>query len=211
MEDSVLGINLDQTAIARMRVARARGWRVGLYAPTFRKNLLNPFEQGLADLDSLSRCAKRNNLLLVFKLHPAMKGLQGAADLEHIIEYDSRADVYPALVLTDFLVTDYSSIYFDYLLLDRPILFFPFDYETYVSQDRSLLFDYEAMTPGPKYRNQQDLETALEKLCRQNADGYAEARRKIRELVFSRRDDGAAHRIWTHLLEHRLVRAGRTR
>lgn len=208
--NSLTWLNTDHDVLARMQAARRRGWRVGLYAPTFRRHHQSPAEQGGVDLQRLSLSARRNNLLLVLKLHPSMSNLGSNADPEHIVEYDSRADVYPALALTDFLVTDYSSIYFDYLLLDRPILFFPFDYEAYVSLDRSLLFDYETMTPGPKCHNQHDLEAALEKLRRQGDDDYADARRKVRELVFSRRDDGAAHRIWIHLLEHRLARAGCT-
>lgn len=201
-EDSLLWINTDQAAITKIRAARARGCRVGLYAPTFRKDLLNPFEQRSVDLYSLSRCAEKNNLLLVFKLHPAMKGLQGATDLDYLIEYDSRADVYPALALTDFLVTDYSSIYFDYLLLDRPVLFFPFDYDSYISQDRHLLFDYEEMTPGIKCHTQTELEEAIGLLCQEGDDGRAASRRQVREKIYSWRDANAAQRILSYLIKH---------
>jgi CDP-glycerol glycerophosphotransferase (TagB/SpsB family) len=205
-DDALLWINTDQAAITRMRSARTRGCRVGLYAPTFRKDLSDPFQQGSVDLDKLSTCAGRNNLLLVFKLHPAMKGLRDATGLDHLIEYDPRADVYPALALTDFLVTDYSSIYFDYLFLDKPVLFFPYDYDSYVAQDRNLLFDYEEMTPGIKCRTQEELEAAIGLLCAKNDDGHAAARRLVREKVFARCDAGAAQRILDRLIAHRSNR-----
>ena len=68
---------------------------------------------------------------------------------------DSDAD--PLLPLTDILVTDYSGIYFEFLLLDRPVVFFAFDYEKYVSQDRELYFPYGEVTPGPKAKNLREL------------------------------------------------------
>ncbi len=62
-------------------------------------------------------------------------------------------DIYPLLRETNILITDYSSVYFDYLLLNRPIIFAPFDFEDYVRKDRKLYYDYDEVTPGPKARN----------------------------------------------------------
>ena len=65
------------------------------------------------------------------------------------------------MVHCDLLITDYSSIFFDFLLLDRPIVFFPYDLEQYLSQDRAMYFDYEIMTPGPKCRTYDELELQI--------------------------------------------------
>lgn len=55
-------------------------------------------------------------------------------------------------------MTDYSSLYFDFLLWNRPILFFPYDLEYYRNEDRGLIFDYEEFTPGPKAYGIEDLQ-----------------------------------------------------
>ena len=53
----------------------------------------------------------------------------------------------------DILITDYSGAYLDYLLLDRPIIFAPFDIEKYLKMDRELYEDYDEATPGVKCKN----------------------------------------------------------
>jgi CDP-glycerol glycerophosphotransferase (TagB/SpsB family) len=60
-------------------------------------------------------------------------------------------DIYPLLKRVNILITDYSSVYFDFLLLDRPIIFAPFDLREFVSLDgQELFYDYDEVTPGPK-------------------------------------------------------------
>lgn len=54
------------------------------------------------------------------------------------------------------LVTDYSSIYFDYLLLDKPIIFFNYDLEEYLNNSRDMYFNYDEFTPGRKYKTRLD-------------------------------------------------------
>jgi len=68
-------------------------------------------------------------------------------------EDEELPDIYPLVKETDILITDYSSIYFDFLILDRPIIFAPFDIEQYVKSDRALYYDYYDVTPGPKAKN----------------------------------------------------------
>ena len=73
--------------------------------------------------------------------------------VEHpqIHEFSSRimADELEVAVAIDLIITDYSGIYLDFLLVDVPVLFIPYDIEKYKIR-RGLLFDYELFTPGPK-------------------------------------------------------------
>jgi CDP-glycerol glycerophosphotransferase (TagB/SpsB family) len=59
-------------------------------------------------------------------------------------------DPYELLLESTILITDYSSIYFDFLLTQRPIIFTPFDIEEYQKKDREFYYNYEDVTPGPK-------------------------------------------------------------
>lgn len=59
-------------------------------------------------------------------------------------------DIQELLMDTDLLITDYSSTYIDYLLLDRPMVFYDFDYQDYLRTDREMYYDYDDVTPGYK-------------------------------------------------------------
>ena len=67
-------------------------------------------------------------------------------------------DVYPLLPFTDMLITDYSSIYYDYILMDdKGVLLFPFDIEEYKKSSNRLAFDYDEYTPGPRVYTFEDM------------------------------------------------------
>jgi len=67
--------------------------------------------------------------------------------LESKIEINDIIDNY------EILISDYSGIYVDYLLLNRSIVFAAFDLERYLACDREMYYDYEDVTPGPKCKN----------------------------------------------------------
>ena len=100
----------------------------------------------------------------------------------------SDADVYTFLSEVDILITDYSSIYFDYLLWERPIIFFPYDLEYYRDEDRGLIFEYDEYTPGPKIFNAKELENVLSKgiddFRSSYERNYFEAARNLKIKIF---------------------------
>ncbi len=124
-------------------------------------------------------------------------------DFSHIVNYAAECDIYPALALFDALVTDYSSIYFDYLLLDRPVFFFPYDLEHYVAGERKLLFGYREMAPGPLCRTREELQAEI--LTPDN-DYWRKRRREVRASVFDHLDDKAGLRLYQFLQEQSLAR-----
>ncbi|WP_455714576.1 CDP-glycerol glycerophosphotransferase family protein, partial [Anaerosporobacter sp.] len=119
-----------------------------LYMPTFRDSEELFFE--IIKEDDLKEYLKSNNILLCVKLHPKSKIYKDFCKLsgENIQIINPSIDPYILLHLADALITDYSSIYFDYLLLDRPIIFFNYDMQEYLSNTRELYFDYDKFTPG---------------------------------------------------------------
>ncbi|SDN02818.1 CDP-glycerol glycerophosphotransferase, TagB/SpsB family [Fictibacillus solisalsi] len=122
--------------------------KVILYAPTYRDHLLNQFELPL-DLDLMYRELGDDYVLLV-RSHPV---LAHKIDVESrypgfVYDYSSRWDVNEILLITDILISDYSSIPYEFSLLNRPMVFYPYDLEEYC-KTRGLWDDYENLVPGP--------------------------------------------------------------
>lgn len=176
---------------------RARGGRTLLYAPTFRDNGSHPTDDGSLDIARISEFAQRHDLLVVLKLHPFLAARMSGLSAPNVLQASPVSDIYPLLRHFDFLLTDYSSIYFDYLLLDRPVVFYPYDMESYRA-GRELLFDYDAMTPGPRATDFEGLLGALEAAVT-GPDTHAEARRRVIDLVHDHRDGRSMARLWERL------------
>lgn len=197
-KDGLLELNTDAQAIARIKAAKEDGKTIVMYMPTFRMDRHNPFDNGILDIARLANFSKANEIFLVFKFHPLMEKYYNLEDIDNIVQYDSGADVYPALPLCDCLITDYSSIYFDYLYVDRPIVFFPYDYTRYTDDDRQLLFDYDEMTPGIKCYDQDTLEQSMCDVLA-GIDDYKESRRIVFKKVFDCQESGASAEIWDYI------------
>jgi CDP-glycerol glycerophosphotransferase (TagB/SpsB family) len=136
--------------LARLRADNPAlvGKKVILYAPTFRDHELNNFRLHL-DLDRLERELGQDHVLIL-RLHPAIRGrLQDlSAYRGFVFDYSDYPNVNELLLLADYLITDYSSIPYEYALLGRPMIFYPYDLSTY-QEERGLWADYESMVPGP--------------------------------------------------------------
>lgn len=189
-------LNTDVAATRRLREFRGRGGRAVLYAPTFRIRGRNPVGSEVLDYKALDAFARDHDLCIMLKLHPLLGGRGRLDGFANVLEYDAVRDVYPVLCETDLLVTDYSSIYFDYLLLDRPMVFFPYDLDEYRSRERGLLFDYADLTPGPKAHTQAALQAAIVDVLDAGRDEYREQRQRVRALAFDEPDAGASGRAW---------------
>ena len=125
--------------------------KVVLYMPTYRDTHEDFIAASGIDFARLDEAMREQNALFIFKLHPWTKLALPDADRYPNLRFAPRAsDVYPYLPLTDVLVTDYSSVYFDFLLLGRPVVLFAFDQERYEAQDRDLILDYDTYMPGPR-------------------------------------------------------------
>jgi CDP-glycerol glycerophosphotransferase (TagB/SpsB family) len=188
-------INVDMATLDEIRSARAGGRTVCLYAPTFRKSLSSPFGRVL-DEERLSRFAERHGFLIVTKLHPFMAGRGAARRLPGVIDSNPAGDIYPIMRMCDVLITDYSSIYFDFLLLDRPVVFLAYDLEDYVAHDRGMYFGFHEVAAGVVCETQDSLEAELLEI-RQGAgqDAFEGQRRRIREWMHDYHDADASERL----------------
>lgn len=196
-------INADSELYMEMVKFRKSGGKVIFFMPTFRDTGGGPFEDGAIDLGRLSRFCQQNGILFVCKFHPYLS--IGSVEMPpNIVLMDPKSDAYPLLNLCDALLTDYSSIYFDFLLLDRPIIFYAYDLEDYISKNRELLFDFEEMTPGKTVTNENDLYSAFETIVVKKEDTYSEKRRRLKELSFTHCDGKSSERLAKHIMERYL-------
>jgi CDP-glycerol glycerophosphotransferase len=137
------------------------------YLPTFRKSIyddttFNPFQDYKFNEDNLIKILHRKNMVFLYKPHP----LEGKICIKNngrflqIVD-DDGFDLYLTLKDIDILITDYSSVYFDFLLLKKPIILAPFDYE-YYSNIRGFYYDYNEYIQGIKVYNWEQLFDCLE-------------------------------------------------
>ena len=134
-----------------------------LYAPTFRdygQVQLFPFKD--FDQEQLEAFLEEKNMLFFIRTHVAEQG-SAAPYLGKRIRFlgnEQAEDVTGILNIFDCLITDYSSIYIDYLLTDKPMIFLPYDRQQYLD-GRGMNFDYDDVTPGPKPETFNDFLDAL--------------------------------------------------
>jgi CDP-glycerol glycerophosphotransferase len=135
----------------------------GIYVPTFRgkeNSSFDFFEQFGFDIEAADKFLASLNVTLYLKLHhfnyPSPE-IQRSIQNANNIKFYPKLDVYEELPEFDFLITDFSSIYFDFLLVGKPIIFAPFDRDGFEGNVRQLYYDYAEVTPGPKAQNWPEL------------------------------------------------------
>ncbi|MFJ3618632.1 CDP-glycerol glycerophosphotransferase family protein [Streptomyces iakyrus] len=184
----------DDIRAVRDRLGIAPGRRAVLYAPTHRD-----YEAGWTPRLDLATLADRlgDDTVLLVRGHYFYDGaaspLTGLRRTGRIIDVSSYDPVEELCLAADALVTDYSSIMFDYANLDRPIVIHADDWETYRTT-RGVYFDLMAEAPGPVARTQQELTEIL------TTDAWRDESAAKTRAVFRRRfceyDDGrAAERV----------------
>jgi len=120
--------------------------KVILYAPTYRDGELNSTDLHM-DLDKMYERFKYDYVLFL-RLHPAVNGEFQNKYPGFIYNVSSYSTINDLLVGTDILITDYSSIPFEFSLLNKPMIFYAYDLHEY-AQNRGIWHDYESKVPGP--------------------------------------------------------------
>lgn len=111
----------------------------------------------------------------------------------------NNSDVYPILKHTDALITDYSSVYFDYLLLDKPILYYSPDIEEYQEQCRGFYSPYAELTAGVITQTEEELFKEIRNVI-DGIDNYKTQRKTLRDKLFKHQDGNNCERITNWVL-----------
>lgn len=129
-----------------------------IYAPTYRfdaKEENNLVTQFLDNLDLIQETMEKHKGEFVLRLHPHtwrnyFTKIQNQIRSYDRIFLDRSDDIYQTLHRYQVIISDYSSIAYDFLMFDRPAVFFCYDYEVFCSKDAGFNLDYMKVTPGPK-------------------------------------------------------------
>ena len=190
--------NVDREVFDRAGAALKAGRRVVIYAPTFRdadrgRWLLD------AGLPGLAQAIDRAGHMLIVNLHPVEQGLipKLRPALPGVSFVAPNTDVYPLLRRTSALVTDYSSVMFDYLHLQRPILLYRPDHTAYTSRSRQLFDDKLKVLPGPLIQSPEELTKALLSRDMGQTGAHRQARDELLSNWFDHRDGASAPRLWS--------------
>ena len=167
--------------------------KIILYVPTFRASEEDFFE--VVDIVKLNEFLKENNFILVLKLHMKSKLNEAFNRLlsDHILIVPPDDDISRFMVNSDLLITDYSSVYFDYLWLDKPIVFFDYDLDKYLSDSREMYYDYDEVTPGYKAKDFDELTEAI--LDSFELDIYKKDRRILKDRMFDIPEKSASEEL----------------
>lgn len=188
--------------------------KVLIYLPTFRQGYFDRtegidygtlFNMEVFDDQAFIKMLKKNDILLITKYHPReveYKNINYSIQdnifnltNEDLVRND--LDLYQILPETDMLVTDYSSVYFDYLLLDKPIVFTPTDLESYKNARGLVLEPYDQWTPGPKCLTQESLEEVITKSTFD--EHYLKEKAQLKQVFHERSKGNAISSLLTYL------------
>lgn len=150
-----------------------KGKKVILFAPTYRGKSLKKsyYDYEKLDVDKIYKELKEENYIFIFKWHPGLYYQMKVNNLypyqlenyeNFFYDFSDKRDINDLLLVTDVLITDYSSVIFDYALLNKPLVYFTYDYEEY-NEDRGLYFEFEDYVYGNVAKNTLELINAVKK------------------------------------------------
>lgn len=164
-----------------------------LYGPTFREEKIAKMPFSKTNMIELDNFLKESNSILIFKAHPGVSEI-ATIDLDNIVIPDSYLDPQELLLASDVLISDYSSIMFEFLLTgNKPVISFPYDLEFY-QKERGLYYDYLKFIPAPIVYDIPDLIYHL-KTIKNWSPKYEEKRRNVCKLVNTFNDGNSSKRV----------------
>ena len=152
-------------ADVRRRLGLPPGKRVVLYAPTWRDNQYYAsgryrFDFRL-DLERAWRELGDDHVLLIRGHHHMAEDVPAGTRPDFAINVTTYPDIAELFLVSDVLVTDYSSVMFDFAPTGRPIVFFTYDLEQYRDKLRGFYFDFQAEAPGPLLATSAEVVSAI--------------------------------------------------
>lgn len=135
--------------------------KIILYAPTWRDNQF--YSKGKYKFDlkvDLERMKSEfgDEYIIILRLHYLVAENLDLTGYEgFVFDFSYHEDIRELYLIADLLITDYSSVFFDYANLKRPMLFFVYDIEDYRDNLRGFYFDFEEKAPGPLVKNTEEI------------------------------------------------------
>ena len=174
--------------------------KIFLYAPTHRGEGTGKHDMSLhLNFEKFNRFLQKYKSVMLIKMHyyeldKISFNFANEHSHIHLLKNQETNDINRILHHIDVLITDYSSVFYDFLVLNRPILFAPFDLDEYQQIDRELYEDYTSATPGPICQNWNEIQIQLEKYF-SGGDTYQTERKEIFNKYFKYSDSHNSERI----------------
>ncbi|WHY91246.1 CDP-glycerol:glycerophosphate glycerophosphotransferase [Neobacillus cucumis] len=194
----------ERTETVKRAIGIPDGKKVILYAPTWRDD--DFYESGKykfqlqLDLNKMKETLG-DEYVVALRLHYFIadeinvEGLEGFAF--NLSKYDDIAELY---LIADILITDYSSVFFDYANLKRPILFFTYDLDKYRDQLRGFYIDFEKDAPGPLLRTSNAVIEAVSNI-EEIKKAYSENYAAFYDKFCSWHDGKSTEKVVKHVLQ----------
>lgn len=181
--------------------------KIVAYLPTHRGALVEDvdyFKKFGFNYEKFNEYLTEKNHLFIYKNHFVVHSqLEDEVSSQNRIIQISNDDIDDNLNLflksVDILITDYSGVYFDFLLTERPIIFAAFDLQEYISNNRELYFDYNEIACGPIAENWDEVLDAIEELT--SSDQYSKSRHQYCTLFNKYLDSKNCERVYRALIE----------
>ena len=163
-------INSDDHTIAGIKesLKLPKDKKVILYAPTWRDNQFYGKGRYKFDLQmDLDRLKQElgDNFVILLRLHYLVaENIDLTAHNGFVYDCSGHEDIRELYLIADYLITDYSSVFFDFALLQRPMLFFVYDIEEYRDKLRGFYFDFEDKAPGPLLKSTEEIINEVKKI-----------------------------------------------
>ncbi len=166
------------------------GFNLVCYLPTYRLTGFDIMSYLNKNIDFINEEFKKLKAMFILKPHYLQlkkflaENEQNKNSFSNILflnDQEIQQDLYSILPFIDTLITDYSSVFFDFLLLNRPIVFTPFDKEDFITINGELLYNYDEVTPGPKAYDWEETIKYIEEAIK-----YPEKYQKEREIINNR-------------------------
>ena len=187
---------------ANIKSLHEQGKKLVVYMPTFRDTEKDI--SGWLRSEKLQQFLKENNAVMICKLHPYDANGLNFDDCEELYKMNNNSDIYPVLKYSDALITDYSSINFDYLLLDKPIMYYVPDLEEYQEKCRGFYTPYSEFAVGGICKTEDELLSAMQDVI-DGKDDYKEQRKLLRDKMFKYQDGRNCERVveWIKSLDEK--------
>ncbi|MBV4425513.1 CDP-glycerol glycerophosphotransferase family protein [Clostridium tyrobutyricum] len=206
-------INEFKNILSKLNIEANKCDKKILWMPTYRKSIIGELRTdgnyslgklpllNNEELKELNKYLKNNNDFLIIKLHPMDKLQEDDFDILSNIKIITKKhfenigeQLYSIFQEVDALITDYSSVYFDFLLLDKPIGFIMDDLSKYKNNRGFVFKDIYDWIPGPIINELDQLYEFIEVL-NNNIDNFADIRKKINKRVNKYSDFKSTERL----------------
>lgn len=172
-----------------------------VYMPTFRDKKVDIFSFGKEEhLEKLQIIQKKYNFVLIEKSHyAAQKKITNTYQFKGGVFFLPDENAETLLAAADILITDYSSCFFDFLITDRPIIHFIYDYDYYINDDRGVYYDKESVVCGDCPETIEELFDSIVKNLKM-PDKDSDLRKKRREEYITYENDESCETIYAEIV-----------